>query len=42
MVEVIGILLALGALLLGLLMIGWAYGDFRRRPGAGQSPRQIP
>ena len=31
MVEVFAILVALGALLAGILVIGWAYGDFRRR-----------
>ena len=30
MAEVRGILIALGALILGLLGIAWAYGDFRR------------
>ena len=31
MQEVFGILIALGALILGLLAIGWVYGDFRSR-----------
>ena len=31
MTEVIGILIATGALLVGLLVISWAYGDFRPR-----------
>ena len=31
MTEVIGILIATGALLIGLLVISWAYGDFRPR-----------
>lgn len=31
MTEVVGIILATGALVLGLLVIGWAYGDFRPR-----------
>ena len=30
MEEVKSILVALGAMLLGLLVIGWAYGDFRK------------
>lgn len=30
MVEVFAILVALAALILGLLAIGWAYGDYRR------------
>ena len=29
MVEVLSILIALGALLAGIVVIGWAYGDFR-------------
>ncbi len=28
--EVLSILLALAALIVGLLILGWAYGDFRR------------
>ena len=28
--ELAGILIALGALLGGLLLLGWAYGDFQR------------
>jgi len=31
MTEVIGILIATGALVVGLLVISWAYGDFRPR-----------
>ena len=31
MAEVIGIAIATGALVLGLLVISWAYGDFRPR-----------
>ena len=30
MAEVRSILIALGALIAGLLVISWAYGDFRR------------
>ncbi len=30
MAEVRSILIALAALIVGLLVIGWAYGDFRR------------
>ena len=28
--EVLSILIALAALIAGLLILGWAYGDFRR------------
>ena len=31
MQEVIGILIATGALILGLLALGWCYGDFERQ-----------
>ena len=31
MTEVIGIVIATGALTVGLLVISWAYGDFRPR-----------
>ena len=31
MVEVKSILIAVAALIVGLLVIGWAYGDFRGR-----------
>lgn len=31
MQEVFGILVALTALILGLLGIGWAFGDYKRR-----------
>ena len=37
MVEVFAILVALAALLLGLLAISWTYGDFRRQPAAPSS-----
>lgn len=30
MQEVFAILVAVGALVVGLLAVGWAYGDFRR------------
>ena len=30
--EVAGILIALGGLIGGLLVLGWAYGDFNRKP----------
>lgn len=36
--ELIGILIACGAMFLGLLGIGWAYGDFRRRSPSGPPP----
>ena len=29
--EVFAILVAVGALVVGILVIGWAYGDFRSR-----------
>ena len=29
MAEVVSILVALGAMLAGIVVIGWAYGDFR-------------
>ena len=32
MTEVVSILIAVAALVLGLLIIGWAYGDFRKEP----------
>ncbi len=37
MAEVRSILIALGALVVGLLIIAWAYGDFRgsKTPGQG-------
>lgn len=31
--EVVGILMAFGALIIGLWILGWAFGDFRR-PGS--------
>ena len=31
MTEIVGILIATGALVVGLLVISWAYGDFRPR-----------
>ncbi len=34
MSEVFAILVAVGALIVGILGIGWAYGDFRPRSGA--------
>ncbi|MBI3021530.1 MAG: hypothetical protein HYY90_01380 [Candidatus Omnitrophica bacterium] len=41
MVEVVGILIAVGALLGGLLLLGWAFGDFQPRRG-GSSPETKP
>ena len=32
--EVTSILIAVGALFAGLLVLGWAYGDFNRPPGS--------
>ena len=32
MQEVFGILVALAALIGGLLVLGWAYGDFEKQP----------
>ena len=43
MTEVVGIVIACGALIGGLLLLGWCYGDFERRtppppaPGARQA-----
>ena len=34
--EVGGILIAVGALLLGILVIGWAYGDFQPSKAAAK------
>ena len=31
MTEVVGIVIATGALIVGLVVISWAYGDFRPR-----------
>jgi len=31
--EVLGILIALAALIVGILVIGWAAGDFQRHSG---------
>lgn len=39
MEEVFAILIAVGALVVGILAIGWAYGDFRARPGASGPER---
>ncbi len=33
--EVTSILIAVSAMFAGLLLLGWAYGDFNRPPGAG-------
>ena len=30
MTEVVGILIAVGALIAGLLLLGWAFGDFQK------------
>ena len=32
--EVVSILIALGALIVGLLVAGWAFGDFQPPPGS--------
>ncbi len=37
MQEMFSILMALAALIAGLLVIGWAYGDFRPRPEQSDS-----
>ncbi len=44
MSEVFAILVSVGAFIVGMLGIGWAYGDFRPRSGAsttqtGQQPK---
>lgn len=36
--EVLSILIAFGALVVGTLGIGWAYGDFRPRQGISPQP----
>lgn len=33
--EVTGILIAVGAMIGGLLLLGWAFGDFNKPPNAG-------
>lgn len=38
--EVAGILVAVVALILGLLALGWAYGDFSRPAAAPPKPDQ--
>lgn len=41
MIEVFAILIALGALIVGLLVLGWAYGDFRSpKGGASVQPKE--
>jgi len=40
MAEVKSILIAVGALIAGLLVIGWAYGDFRRSTPSVPSKEQ--
>ena len=35
--EVTAICIAVGVLFAGLLLLGWAYGDFRRPPQAPKS-----
>ena len=42
MQEVFSILMALAALIAGLLVIGWAYGDFRPRPNQSNPPSGQP
>lgn len=36
--ELVGLVIALGAMCLGLWAIGWAYGDFRKRPPPPKVP----
>jgi len=38
MKEVFAILVALGALIAGILVIGWTYGDFRQSSGNPPPP----
>ncbi len=38
MVEVLAILIACGALVVGLLVLGWAYGDFQKPRAGGSTP----
>ena len=40
MAEVRSILMALAALIVGLLVIAWAYGDFRGSKSPGQGTGQ--
>lgn len=40
--EVLAILIACGALVVGILVIGWAYGDFAPRSGSSQPPGRGP
>ena len=37
MKEVVGILIAVAAMIVGILVIGWAYGDFRPEPRSGEN-----
>lgn len=37
--EILGILLALTAMFLGLALLGWTYGDFRKPPPDAPPPR---
>lgn len=37
--EIIGILIALAAMFVGLWVIGWAYGDFRKDQSEKPKPR---
>ena len=39
--EVAGLLIAVGALVAGLLVLGWAYGDFNP-PKSGATPVDTP
>ena len=36
--EVTGILIAVGALVGGMLLLGWACGDFQRPKGSSHAP----
>lgn len=38
--EVLSILFALGALVLGLLVSGWAFGDFEPPPGVSTQEQE--
>ena len=36
--EMAGILIAVAAMIVGLLIIGWAYGEFERREQSSNQP----
>ena len=40
--EVTGILIAVGAMIAGLLLLGWAFGDFNKPKGSSGSESAAP